>query len=70
MKAGELEAALKAARTTATQEVDAKLANASFLVRGYSSTIHEWINDVLPAVVQDALQAGENWRKAREDKKP
>jgi len=68
MKPGEFKAGLVKGQATATQLLDEKLKSANFMVRGYSSTIHEWMNSVLPAVIQDAMQAGEDWRKIQEKK--
>jgi hypothetical protein len=66
MKKPEYEAGLVAGSKTATSLLDDKLKDAGYLARSYSSTIHEWMNAILPAVIQDAMQAGEDWRKAQE----
>jgi len=64
MKAGELQAAVDAALETTKVELERKIDDAGMIARTYRGTIQEMAADIIPIVIQDALQAAEAWRLA------
>jgi hypothetical protein len=69
MKQYEFDAAQRAALQTINAKIDEWAANAGFLERRAEDSIREYVQQWLPDVVQDALQAAEDARTAEAAKK-